>query len=171
MKVRVMDIPDEGMSLDIDMTVKMEGVETRGPVKGRIYLQRNGTEVMVSGHTGVLLGFQCGLCLTEFTSELSLDLNLLYCPQRALETEDSVELTRGEMDLCLYSGDEIDITALLQEQIILNISISAVCSDTCRGLCPGCGINLNTESCNCKRVHEQERFFKLKDLLTKVKTN
>ncbi|MBF0520815.1 MAG: DUF177 domain-containing protein [Nitrospirae bacterium] len=168
MKVIVMDIPDEGMHIAIDMALKAEGIETKGLVRGHIELQRSGTEVIVSGKAKVDIGLQCGLCLSEFTSELPLDLNLLYCPEGEPVSEDSVELSTGEMDVCQYNEGEIDIAQMLREQVILNVSISAVCSDNCRGLCPVCGVNLNTETCNCKNTSEEGRFFKLKDLLTKT---
>ncbi|MBF0464962.1 MAG: DUF177 domain-containing protein [Nitrospirae bacterium] len=168
MKVIVMDIPDEGMHIAIDMALKAEGIETKGPVRGHIELQRSGTEVIVSGKAKVDIGLQCGLCLSEFISELPLDLNLLYAPEGEPVSEDSVELSTGEMDVCQYSEGEIDIAQMLREQVILNVSISAVCSDNCRGLCPVCGINLNTETCNCKNTSGEGRFFKLKDLLTKT---
>ncbi|QWR76901.1 YceD family protein [Candidatus Magnetomonas plexicatena] len=168
MKVKVMDIPDEGVAVDIDIMLRVDGIETKGPVRGHLELQRSGTEVIVNGKAKVDLGLQCGMCLSEFTSELPLDLNLLYCPEGAPVLEDSVELSTGEMDVCLYSDEEIDIAQMLREQVILNVSISAVCSDSCRGLCPVCGVNLNMESCNCKNTSGEGRFFKLKDLLMKA---
>ena len=26
-----------------------------------------------------------------------------------------------------------------------------LCSEDCKGLCPGCGVNLNHEACRCKK--------------------
>jgi uncharacterized protein len=36
------------------------------------------------------------------------------------------------------------------EQVYLEIPMKPLCSPECRGLCPRCGANLNTETCACR---------------------
>jgi len=48
-----------------------------------------------------------------------------------------------------YEGDEIDLTPLVHEQIILALPTRPLCGESCRGLCPRCGANLNAGACGC----------------------
>ena len=44
----------------------------------------------------------------------------------------------------------IDVTDRLREEIILTYPLKPLCRKDCRGICPGCGVNLNYEECRCK---------------------
>jgi len=55
------------------------------------------------------------------------------------------------------AGDkEIDISKHIRDIIHLEITMDAVCSPSCKGLCLACGTNLNTSSCNCSNEKQQE---------------
>ena len=45
--------------------------------------------------------------------------------------------------------EEIDITELVRQEIILNIGIRELCRDDCQGICPRCGGNRNKGQCKC----------------------
>uniref|UniRef100_A0A0E0K7B5 Uncharacterized protein n=1 Tax=Oryza punctata TaxID=4537 RepID=A0A0E0K7B5_ORYPU len=64
---------------------------------------------------------------------------------------------------------EIDISKHVRDIIHLEITLEALCSPTCKGLCLGCGENLNTSSCSCNTEKQQAknvpRRGPLKDLL------
>ncbi len=49
----------------------------------------------------------------------------------------------------------INLTPDVREDILLALPIVAVCSAGCRGLCSGCGINLNRKSCECKKPEKK----------------
>ncbi|KAL6591284.1 hypothetical protein ACP70R_049787 [Stipagrostis hirtigluma subsp. patula] len=51
---------------------------------------------------------------------------------------------------------EIDISKNIRDIIHLEITLDAVCSPTCKGLCLLCGTNLNTSSCSCSRDKPRE---------------
>ena len=38
---------------------------------------------------------------------------------------------------------------LASEQFVLAVPFAPLCMETCKGLCPQCGIDRNTASCNC----------------------
>ncbi|KAG2655216.1 large ribosomal RNA subunit accumulation protein YCED homolog 1, chloroplastic-like [Panicum virgatum] len=55
------------------------------------------------------------------------------------------------------AGDkEIDISKHIRDIIHLEITMDAVCSPSCKGLCLACGTNLNTSSCNCSNEKQQQ---------------
>ena len=44
----------------------------------------------------------------------------------------------------------IDLGQLMQEQFYLAVPMKPLCREDCRGLCPVCGTNLNTGSCQLR---------------------
>jgi len=59
------------------------------------------------------------------------------------------ELHTEDLSLSFYSGDEVDLAPLVGEQAILALPTRAVCREDCKGLCPTCGANRNTDPCSC----------------------
>lgn len=51
--------------------------------------------------------------------------------------------------------EEIDISQELNESVLLSIPIQMLCSEECKGVCVGCGVNLNKERCKCKKSGEK----------------
>lgn len=52
-------------------------------------------------------------------------------------------------DAYVLEGDELDISEVLETVFILDMDTKFLCREDCRGVCPGCGRNLNRESCVC----------------------
>lgn len=51
----------------------------------------------------------------------------------------------------------------IYENLIVNIPMKITCREDCRGLCSGCGVNLNREACKCA-PETDARWNKLKGL-------
>jgi len=45
----------------------------------------------------------------------------------------------------------IDVNALVREELLLEYPLKTLCSQACKGICNGCGRNLNTEACVCAK--------------------
>jgi uncharacterized protein len=39
---------------------------------------------------------------------------------------------------------------VLAEQVLLAIPMKTICRSDCKGLCPHCGTNLNSDECRCE---------------------
>lgn len=48
-------------------------------------------------------------------------------------------------------SETVDLTADVREDILLNLPSFPLCSESCKGLCPECGKNLNEGPCGCVR--------------------
>ncbi len=53
--------------------------------------------------------------------------------------DDSVSIENGTVDLAKTAYDALS----------LEIPMVVLCDESCKGLCPKCGINLNNHQCNC----------------------
>ncbi len=62
---------------------------------------------------------------------------------------------------------ELDVGGMLWEQFVLAMPVKPLCSEDCRGLCPGCGRNLNTGSCVCGESDGDPRLAPLRGLRVK----
>ncbi len=48
-------------------------------------------------------------------------------------------------------NDKIDLTEVVNENVIMNIPVSFLCKEDCKGICTGCGVNLNVGACKCEK--------------------
>jgi uncharacterized protein len=62
-----------------------------------------------------------------------------------------------------YSGDEIDLTHEIEEQIAMEIPLKPLCNEECKGLCHECGADLNTSTCSCSKEPVSLTFSALKN--------
>ncbi len=62
-------------------------------------------------------------------------------------------------------GNVIDISDEMREQVAMAMPERLVCAGNCKGLCPGCGANLNEQTCGCTEAEaENSKFNALKNL-------
>ena len=73
-------------------------------------------------------------------------------------------MTAEDIGLIHFQGDEINLKNEIQEQVVLAFPLRVLCKPTCRGLCPQCGVDLNTEDCNCDSSPPAGKFAALKNL-------
>ena len=117
------------------------------PAEVRVEYYRAGPELFFNGHiAGSVLG-HCARCLEPYAFDLDTDFFFVLVPRA--ELADEMELHDEELDLSFYQGDEVDLTPLVREQIILALPSRPLCREDCRGLCPQCGANRNVQPCTC----------------------
>jgi len=85
----------------------------------------------------------CRRCLDRVEQRIDVDISLLFAPSDLLEVDDG-ETYRLELGV-----REIDLGPYVREEVALAIPSFAECRFDCRGLCAGCGENLNESECNC----------------------
>ena len=59
---------------------------------------------------------------------------------------------------------KILLTAMVWEQILLEAPVQPLCKESCKGLCPVCGTDLNRSSCGCDRGGSESKFAALRTL-------
>lgn len=47
-------------------------------------------------------------------------------------------------------NDTVDLSKIVDDLVAMNIPVSFLCREDCKGLCSGCGTNLNDGECKCK---------------------
>lgn len=101
------------------------------------------------------------------TGIVTLDANAVldYCApcDRCAETVETrfnvpvthnliVSLNDEENDDFLQVADmRLDLDEIVWEDVVLSLPVKYLCSEDCKGLCPQCGKNLNSDQCDCKK--------------------
>ena len=164
MKLKIPDIPEEGLDLDIEESIETDIVLS--PASARLRIDKAGAEVMVTGDLRAEIKLTCSRCLKEFNRNLTVPVNVVYHSIEELKDEAHLnEVKSEELDLDFYSGEELDLLDLVKEQVELNIPMKPLCDDACKGICPKCGTDLNIKSCTCSVKDIDPRFEPLKKLL------
>jgi len=107
-------------------------------------IYRSGHDVHFSGRIEGAVRATCARCLDEFERPLAREFRFVILPRPV--AGDDAEDDEG---VDHYSGDELDLGPLVREQALLSLDSLPLCSEDCRGLCAGCGVNLNREKCLC----------------------
>ena len=165
MKILISEIPDEGLELTIDETLESDVIKLVSPVKGQLSIRKIMPEVVIQGEITASAELECSRCLKNYTSEISAPITVTYHPAGELKAEGKRQIREDELETGFYFGDELDLTELLKEQILLNVSMKPLCSETCKGICPKCGTDLNVNKCSCSLDKTDSRLEVLKELL------
>lgn len=108
-------------------------------VHGKI--MRLDESVMINGKAEASLGLICDRCLDNFDTSIKFSFDREYLLDRKEIVEENLYVDKHL---------EIDLTDELRDEIILAIPTQNICRKECGGICLGCGVNLNQESCKCK---------------------
>ncbi|HXX54133.1 MAG TPA: DUF177 domain-containing protein [Thermodesulfovibrionales bacterium] len=168
MKVQVSDITDEGLDLEFQQEVKVS-VPLLLPVTVKLRLEKVGTEVLAQGEVATRMELQCSRCLRNFPKDMDTKINVVYHPVEELRGEEKREVKEDELDMGFYEDNELDIQDLIVEQVLLSVPMKALCSESCRGICPKCGADRNVSLCACEQKETDPRLAVLKNLLKEGK--
>jgi uncharacterized protein len=124
-----------------------------------------GNEIHVAGRLAARVETVCARCLEPVTQELAPSFELRYRPVAAISREEEIELSPEEAEVGFYTGEGIFLADILAEQVHLALPMKLLCREDCRGLCAGCGANLNRERCRCDRRAVDPRLAPLAALL------
>jgi DUF177 domain-containing protein len=156
-QIRLSDIPDEGLDLECELdasTLDLEesGVRFKEPIRVQFRLLMMDQTVYLSGQAEAPTSLECVRCLDTVSFPFHASFQMNMEPQQSAPGNNPGplrELHRQELDEHTYSGDVIDLSELVREQILLALPTYPLCRADCRGLCTRCGADLNHVSCRC----------------------
>lgn len=165
MKILLSDIPDDGLDLEFKEAIVSEPLHLLSPVKATLRIEKVSSEVFAKGEVSTAIELQCSRCLEKFSKVLDLNVNVVYHPLEELKGDEKYEIKEDELDMGFYKGEELDVHDILMEQIILSVPMKPLCSESCKGICPKCGTDLNVSTCSCETKEPDPRLAVLKKLI------
>ncbi|MBN2120369.1 MAG: DUF177 domain-containing protein [Candidatus Omnitrophica bacterium] len=106
-------------------------VEFTGEINLCCEFRKIDKEILVKVSVSSLRKIRCSRCLQFTTKDLTQDFYLSY---------DKSKL-----------GQFLEVDDRIREEMLLEWPMKPLCKDDCKGICPGCGKNLNLEKCTCKK--------------------
>ena len=101
---------------------------------------------------------ECARCLKELHRSLTFDLSKNAAVSGSLIEEDND-------DYVIIENAVLDLTDPVEELLFLELPSRDLCSESCLGLCPKCGKDLNEGSCTCQTKEIDPRLEVLKKFL------
>jgi uncharacterized protein len=142
-----------------------EGYAIVAPVHLVMDVRKQGDVFQATGTVTARLRLECGRCLEPFEIPVHAPFDLRYAPAPSAAAGDEREVGDDDLTTAFYRDHAIDLEELMREQFQLALPMKPLCSESCRGLCPTCGGNLNTNPCTCEPAWEDPRLAGLKSLL------
>ena len=151
-----------GEVLPFALQVDLSGLEWNGtspfvqPVRVEGQVRNRAGALELKARLDAALSLTCDRCAKPFQRDKMVEYETLL----------AFELANGESDdiVELNQDGELELDELMREVFLLEMDTKNLCSSDCRGLCPGCGVDLNVEPCRCKREIDP-RLAKLAQLL------
>ncbi|CAB1243677.1 DUF177 domain-containing protein [Clostridium sp. MT-14] len=162
MELNISELFDKDvLSRELELTIEDEGFYYGGeymkflqPMNFSGTLTRAEDVFILAGKLHCLLQLTCSRCFEKFPYAVDISIAEKF-------TNNAV----GDDEIIFINGDIIDITEILENNIILSLPIKRLCKEDCKGLCQKCGTNLNYSQCQCRDDDIDPRLAKLKDML------
>lgn len=143
---RIINAPGERMDFQFEMDLSDVDFSGLYPAQDPVVVTgdvRNTAGMLLLQFTaGTVLRSVCDRCLKHFDNPKSVRCE--YMLAERVEEEDNDEII-------VLSDGAVDVGELARTAFILEMDAKTLCSEDCKGICPGCGVNLNQGSCTCKK--------------------
>jgi uncharacterized protein len=158
-------LPKEGLRLSrefefLSLDLVEENAVFLEPAHAEVTVRLIGEEILVQGEITARLSFVCSRCLTPFEFPVASKFDLVYLPEELDAL--SEELSDERMDQMYYSGRQLDLRAVVLEQLNLTFPAKPLCAPDCEGICAVCGEIIRDAKCSCLVKESDPRWNKLK---------
>jgi uncharacterized protein len=170
--VDLKDLVDEKVSLNgsfepgnIDFS--RDNVRQSAPLDWTASAERAGGEIRINGSLKTTVEMTCSRCLEPARHDINKSFDLFFRQRDEMLFDEDAEIELDEKDTqtAFFTGTRLPLGEVLREQVLLALPMKALCRVDCKGLCPTCGINLNSGTCNCLA----EKFSPHMDMLLELK--
>jgi uncharacterized protein len=120
------------------------------PLEVRATAEMAEDQIHISGELRTRMEMTCARCLEPVVEEVTRDFDLYYRPMQSIARDDDFRLKLDDTEIGFFEGDGLFLTDVLAEQVLLAIPMKIICRSDCKGLCPHCGANLNSDECRCE---------------------
>ncbi|CAG1772689.1 hypothetical protein BAC2_02872 [uncultured bacterium] len=134
------------------------GEEFSGEVTVEAVIDKTGHRLALKARISAGGSFICDRCTAPFTVRLTPEYRMVYVSNET----DAESLDPSEVQVLPIGLPVIDLTDDVRQTILLSVPLKLLCRQDCRGLCPDCGIDLNTGTCDCTSESADTRWEQLR---------
>lgn len=143
---KIINAPGERIAFQFELDLSDVDFGGRYPVQDPVVVTgdvRNVAGMLLLQFTAeTVLRSVCDRCLKEFDNPKSVHYECMLAEELEDEEND---------DILLLEDGCVDLGELARTVFILEMDTKTLCSESCKGICPGCGVDLNQGSCTCKK--------------------
>jgi uncharacterized protein len=112
----------------------------------------------------------CARCLAPVDRKIQGQFDLLFRPLGVDQGAPERSISADETEIGYYEQSGLMLEDVLREQVLLSLPARTLCREDCKGLCPRCGRDLNSETCTCDTAPADPRWAALSGLASRIKT-
>lgn len=112
--------------------------------------------IRLTGTIKTIYSTCCARCLEPLEVLLTAEADVILTTDPEAEEDDEV---------LVLTTDTVDPADILVPELILQVEMTYLCKEDCKGLCPHCGADRNKVTCNCESRQIDPRFAALRALL------
>jgi DUF177 domain-containing protein len=183
MEFRVSDLEREPIDFDLELpsgavdfggeAEQVGGMATSGRAEA-LHEHRGPKDIVVDirlrGRFAGKFQVPCARCVEPVEIPLASDFDLIFRPVGADAEAPERSITAPETEIGYYQKDSLLLEDVLREQVLLSLPVRTLCKPDCKGLCPRCGENRNTQACNCDESPSDPRWEALSGLRGRIKS-
>lgn len=146
------EVTAEGLLAPTEEQLAEDGVRLAGPLVWEVTVRNAGgdDDLLADGRVEGVAILECRRCLKEVEAPVESEFfyAMLYQPgqEAGLTLVENPSLTgpvdEGEEDVLMFGRPEVDLAPLLRQVFAIDLPLTVLCSDSCRGLSLD-GVDLN----------------------------
>lgn len=173
LKISTRSIGEEGHVFEESAAVaSIQPPDTQPPAIKTVSINgqftRMGDEFLFRGRiTGEFMD-ACSRCLTPTRAPMTVEVDWVFVEGPTAVFEEVGHLMEMDETTALdapspeesrraFQGGEINLAPYVWEEIVFAAPSRYLCDESCRGLCPQCGENLNEFACECAARRREEQ--------------
>ena len=129
------------------------------PVQASGSVRNTAGVLVMTGAIHTTIHGVCDRCASNFDEAVELPIDVVLVTELANEENEDEWVFPLE-------ADAADLDDIVRTIFVLNMDSKLLCKPDCKGICGGCGRNLNHEDCSCQKELDP-RFAALRQLLDK----
>ena len=136
-------------SYAVDEPLPTEASPSAERVSGSVRLLKTDKGVWVSAALDSSMACTCGRCLVEYAQPVSIAIEEEFFPRSAALPHG---LEVSEENLGIDENNILDLTDTVRQYLAIGTPFRLLCREDCRGICAGCGGDMNMDRCRCDRI-------------------
>jgi uncharacterized protein len=122
-----------------------DDVRLAAPIAGEVRLSRTGRSILARVELTTAIDASCSRCLRQVVAPIDVRIEEVALPIIDIDSGQPIDPALEPEALRLDEHHELDLDQPIREAIVLAEPIALLCRPDCRGLCPECGADLNSD--------------------------
>jgi uncharacterized protein len=127
-------------------------------LQGDIFMLRTVKGILVTGNLVTRIETQCSRCLELVDIPLEINLEEEFQPTVDVITGQRLPMEEEDQALWIDAHHILDLTEVIRQNLLLASPLHPLCRESCAGICPQCGQNLNEGPCGCASTEIDPRW-------------